>query len=122
MAHLNLPGISAELAATIISILMEVERAEKKHPIWPDDVIRQIAFVSEESGELTRAGNLLEEGEGSWDDIRTEAIHTAATAVRLLTKLRSTEANHVRHVYIEPIDFEISEDDADRIRREVENG
>lgn len=92
MTEVKVTTESPEAASIIVEILMEVERAEKKHPIWPQCHVKQIAFISEESGELTRAGNLLNEGIGSFKDIRTEAIHTAATAIRFLKKLADTEA------------------------------
>lgn len=92
MTELTVTTDSPEAASIIAEILMEVGRAEKKHPIWPQCHVKQIAFISEESGELTRAGNLMNEGVGSFQDIRTEAVHTAATAIRFLKNLADTEA------------------------------
>lgn len=80
---------------------MEVERAEIKHPVWPSCHVKQIAFISEESGELTRAGNLLDEGTGSFAEIRTEAIQTAATVIRFLKKLKETERAYDQQGIIE---------------------
>jgi hypothetical protein len=60
MTELKISTDSPETAAIIISILMEVERAEKKHPTWPGCHVKQIAFVAEEAGELVRAGNQLD--------------------------------------------------------------
>jgi hypothetical protein len=71
---------------------MEVERAQMKHPKWPECPIKQIAIVTEEAGELTRAGNQLDEGKGTFDEIRTEAIHTAAVTIRFLMRLPETKA------------------------------
>jgi len=39
----------------IDKILEELARAEKKHPIWPKDIVHAGAIVAEEAGELTRA-------------------------------------------------------------------
>ncbi|TDQ12211.1 hypothetical protein [Pedobacter metabolipauper] len=91
MTEVKFKTNSPELAAIIISILMEVDGAESKHPKWPECHVKQIAFVAEESGELVRAGNLLDEGQGSFEDIKTEAIHTAATAIRFLKNLPETQ-------------------------------
>lgn len=71
----------------IKQILSEVERAEEKHPYWPEDIIHAASIVGEESGELTRAAlQLIYEG-GNVEDIKKEAIHTAATCIRLLKNL-----------------------------------
>lgn len=36
-------------------IQSELERAEKKHPDFPNDMFRQLAIMQEEAGEVTRA-------------------------------------------------------------------
>jgi hypothetical protein len=94
MTELKIKSESPETAAIIISILMEVERAEKKHPVWPGCHVKQIAFVAEEAGELVRAGNLLDEGKGTFEEIKTKAIHTAATTIRFLKNMAATEKAH----------------------------
>jgi hypothetical protein len=71
-------------------ITQEVIRAESKHPIWPDDYIHQAAIVCEESGELIRAAlNDYYDGPtpNSREEIRKEAIQTAAMCIRLLKNL-----------------------------------
>jgi hypothetical protein len=68
-------------------ILAELEKAEAKHPSWPDDLLHQIAIVNEESGEATRAAlHCVYEG-GTKDDLQTELIQTAAMCVRMLKNL-----------------------------------
>lgn len=71
-------------------IIAEVFRAEAKHPFWPSDIIHQAAIVAEESGELVRA-SLNHHYESftteSYQEIRKEAIQTAATCIRLLKNL-----------------------------------
>jgi hypothetical protein len=66
----------------------ELDRARQIHPEWPRDQIHAAAIVAEESGELIRAAINREYGRGvhAADDLemRTEAIHTAATAIRFL--------------------------------------
>ena len=65
----------------------EIHRAEKNHPGWPDDIVHAAAIVNEESGELIRAAlNHHYFGE-SKEEIRKEAIQTAATCIRLLKNL-----------------------------------
>lgn len=65
----------------------EIFRAEKKHPHWPEDFIHQSAIVAEESGELVRASLQYQYEGGSKEQIREEAIQTAATCIRLLKNL-----------------------------------
>lgn len=117
MTDLKITTDSPETVAIIISILMEVECAEKKHPVWPSCYVKQIAIVAEEAGELVRAGNQLDEGKGTFLEIKEEAIQVAATAIRLLKKLTETEK-----LYTEPfiIDF-LTDDDQLNISQEVSN-
>lgn len=68
-------------------IIEELIRAELKHPDWPTDVVYKAAIVSEESGELMRAAVQYEMEGGDIEDVRTEAIQTAATCIRLLLNL-----------------------------------
>lgn len=91
MTSLKITTEKPEAAVLIMEILMEVERAQKEHPKWPECPIKQIAIVTEESGELTRAGNQLDEGKGTFKEIREEAIQTAAMAIRFLMQLPETE-------------------------------
>lgn len=72
---------------TVIAICKEVAEATIKHPVWPREPIHAAAVVAEESGELVRASlQYVYEG-GDVEAIRTEALHTAATCVRLLAWL-----------------------------------
>jgi hypothetical protein len=69
-------------------IIQEIQRAETKHPTWPDDIIHATAIVGEESGELTRAAlNHVYHGDKR-SKIIIESIHTAASAIRLLKNLK----------------------------------
>lgn len=68
----------------IIIIEAELRRAKEKHPSWPKDPIHRAAIVNEESGELIRSAiQYVYEG-GSFSSMQTEAIQTAATAIRFL--------------------------------------
>ena len=70
-------------------ILDEVGRATCKFPTWPTDPLHAVAVLGEEFGELTKAvlqttyePHKVKEGE-----LRTEAIQTAAMAMRFLASL-----------------------------------
>lgn len=73
----------------IIEIAAEVERAMRKFPTWPTDPLHALAVLGEEFGELTKAMLQLtyEPHKTSSDEVRTEAIQTAAMALRLLASL-----------------------------------
>lgn len=72
----------------IEEILIELRRAEKKFPYWPSDVIHSAAIVNEESGELIRASlRYSYENSGSVQEMKTEAIQTAAMCIRFLKNL-----------------------------------
>lgn len=87
---------------TIIEALREIgaelDRARELHSAWPTDQIHAAAIVCEESGELIRAAVNHKYQRGlhkvealraiaqklTEDEMRKEAIHTAATAIRFL--------------------------------------
>ena len=72
----------------IEAIQAEVERAEKLHPYWPEDIIHATAIMNEEAGEAIRAAlNAVYQG-GSIEDLRTEVVQTAATCIRILKNLQ----------------------------------
>lgn len=73
-------------------IVAELRRATAKHPHWPDDCIHAAAIVAEESGELVRAALRYTYEGGQEDEMRTEAIHTAATAIRFLVIMQQGKA------------------------------
>lgn len=65
-------------------ILEELERAEKKHQQWPVDVIHAAAIITEESGELMRAALQWNYENGQQEELKKEAIQTAAMCIRFL--------------------------------------
>lgn len=91
MTEINIVTESPEAASIIVEILMEVERAEKKHPVWPNDQLYAASIVAEENGELTRAAVQYEMEGGDIEEIRKEAIQTAATCIRLLKNLKNDD-------------------------------
>ena len=68
----------------------ELDRATAKFPTWPTDPLHALAVLGEEFGELTKAmlQHTYEPHKGvTAQDIRGEAIQTAAMALRLAASL-----------------------------------
>jgi hypothetical protein len=77
---------------SVHDILIELARAEHKHPIWPSDIAHQYLIVAEEHGEMAKALNdyLFKPPELQskyLEELRTETIHTAAMCIRFLKNL-----------------------------------
>ena len=73
-------------------IMNELARAERKHPIWPEDTIHQVAIMMEEAGEAVQAANDLLYGDPGADlmfraDLHRELVHTGAMCLRCLMHL-----------------------------------
>lgn len=87
------PADTVTLRRWVIShldeILREVDRATAKFPTWPDDVLHAIAILGEEFGELTKEAMQLtyEPHKTSPEELATEAIQTAAMALRFAMSL-----------------------------------
>lgn len=73
----------------IDQITAEVARATVKFPTWPTDPLHALAVLGEEYGELNKAMLQLtyEPHKTSLEEVRTEAIQTAAMALRLAMSL-----------------------------------
>lgn len=71
------------------AVYVEIEKAIRKFPIWPTDPLHAVAVLGEEFGELTKAVLQLtyEPHKVSRDEVRMEAIQTAAMAIRFLRSL-----------------------------------
>ena len=65
----------------------ELQRAEEKHPGWPDDPVHAAAIVAEEAGEVVKAALNLRYHGGDAAVLKTELAHTAAAAFRALIHL-----------------------------------
>ena len=76
-----------KIESVLVQIFSEVERAEKLHPDWPTNPIHQAAIVTEEAGELLQASLNYDEHKSSKRTLITEAVHTAAAAIRFLKSL-----------------------------------
>jgi hypothetical protein len=76
--------------ADIISgVWSELERAVAKFPTWPTDPLHALAVLGEEFGELTKdvLQMTYEPGKTSAENVRKEAIQTAAMALRFVASL-----------------------------------
>ena len=72
------------------SVIAELAAATAKFPTWPTDPLHALAVLGEEFGELTKAmlQHTYEPHKGvTQQDIRDEAIQTAAMALRLVMSL-----------------------------------
>lgn len=65
----------------------ELNRAKKKHPIFPTSMFEQLAIIQEEAGEVTKAVLHFHHENGSLEDIKSELIQTAAMCMRMLERL-----------------------------------
>ena len=67
----------------------ELERALAKFPTWPTDPLHALAVLGEEFGELTKdvLHMTYEPGKSTAEDVRNEAIQTAAMALRFVASL-----------------------------------
>lgn len=98
---MSVPGNDDELKKELISFFSELSnddlyalkkiteellRARELHPSWPEDSIHQAAIVQEEAGELIRAALQHEFDDAPKQPMETEAIQTAAMALRFLLK------------------------------------
>lgn len=73
----------------IAEVQAELERATTKFPTWPTDPLHALAVLGEEFGELTKAmlQFTYEPHKTNRQEIRAEAIQTAAMALRLAMSL-----------------------------------
>jgi len=75
------------------AVITELEKAVRKFPTWPTDPIHALAVLGEEYGELNKAVLQMtyEPHKTSLDEVRTEAIQTAAMSLRFLKSLDAYE-------------------------------
>lgn len=82
--------ISASLAA-VDDIQAELIKAVEKSPSWPTDPLHALAVLSKEYGELTQSVLQLtyepHKPDSSIQAVRTEALQTAAMALRFVMSL-----------------------------------
>lgn len=75
-------------------VMAELERAERIHPMWPTDLVKASAILAEEAGETLRAANTFDEIRSGKKEIITEAVQTAAMAIRLLKNINQEGAEN----------------------------
>lgn len=68
-------------------VFSELEKAEQKHPGWPDDKIHAAAIVAEEAGELVQASIDHVYKENNIEKMKHEAAQTAAMGIRFLLNI-----------------------------------
>jgi hypothetical protein len=75
------------------AIYAELDRAITKFPTWPTDGLHALSVLGEEFGELTKEMLQLtyEPHKSSRDEVRKEALQTAAMAIRLYRSLDTYE-------------------------------
>jgi len=80
---------------TMYEVRAEISRATAKFPAWPSDPLHALAVLGEEFGELTKdvLHMIYEPHRTTHERVRTEAIQTAAMALRFLMNL-----DHYRYV------------------------
>jgi len=82
----------------------ELTKAIAKFPTWPTDPLHAVAVLGEEFGELTKAVLQLvyEPHKSTSDDVRSEAVQTAAMAIRFIESLDAyiyaRGAQHQQHI------------------------
>jgi hypothetical protein len=75
---------------TAINLIFdELEKAERKHPLFPTDPIHAVAIMEEESGETMRAALRVVYENGDIDELKKELIQAGAMAVRCLINLHN---------------------------------
>lgn len=74
---------------TISAVYSELTQALAKFPTWPTDPLHALAVLGEEYGELTKdvLQMTYEPGKTNAENVRKEAIQTAAMALRFVASL-----------------------------------
>lgn len=80
-----------KIETSLARVLAELDRAEKLHPVWPNNHVYQAAIVGEEAGELLQASLNFDEKKGTRRAMISEAVHTAAVALRFLKNIVETD-------------------------------
>lgn len=83
------PATNGQAPSVLAPIMAELERAMRKFPTWPTDPLHAVAVLGEEYGELDKAvlQAVYEPHKSTIEDVASEAIQTAAMAVRFVASL-----------------------------------
>lgn len=89
----GLGHLAQQNESPLLEVVAELGKALRKFPTWPTDPLHALAVLGEEYGELNKAMLQLvyEPHKTSAAEVRTEAIQTAAMALRLLVSLDAYE-------------------------------
>lgn len=81
--------MSPAIDNAITDILHELNKATTKFPLWPNDPLHALNILGEEYGELNKEvlQMVYEPHKTSLDEIRKEAVQTAAMALRFYMSL-----------------------------------
>lgn len=76
-------------ADVLSAVWTELSAALQKFPSWPTDPLHAVAVIGEEFGELTKdvLQMAYEPGKTNAENVRKEAIQTAAMALRFVASL-----------------------------------
>ena len=87
--RLTSPAVQPPSTRATALVLEEINRATRKYPTWPTDPLHALAVLGEEFGEVTKSMLQLtyEPHKTSREEVHTEAIQTAAMALRLVMSL-----------------------------------
>ena len=82
-------AFASRLNQLLVEVTAELTRACSKFPTWPTDPLHALAVLGEEYGELNKSMLQLcyEPHKTSAEDVREEAMQTAAMAIRLAISL-----------------------------------
>jgi hypothetical protein len=85
----HIQAAQAQLSESAALAIQEAVKATLKFPTWPNDPIHALAVLGEEFGELTKDVLQLtyEPHKTNLENVRTEAIQTAAMALRFLASV-----------------------------------
>lgn len=89
----------------IEEVLEELNRATKKFPTWPTNPFHALAILGEEYGELDKAlvQYTYEPEKSTFEDVRSEAVQTAAMALRFLMSIDNYKYERSEQHTQEPI-------------------
>lgn len=86
---MNTETITRRPGDMISAVYSELTQALAKFPTWPTDPLHALAVLGEEYGELTKdvLQMTYEPGKTNAENVRKEAIQTAAMALRFVASL-----------------------------------
>ena len=77
---------------SIERIFSELDKAQKKHPSWPNGLAWPLTIIGEEYGEACQAAIEFEFNKAPLEDVRTELAQCAAMCLRTLIAIEDGDA------------------------------